>query len=77
MLSLLLQAASEVPGWASLGVGGVLAGGMFYFYRQDRKGSEEKLSELSKDFRGIVQENTKAITKLCTFLEEGTDAGKR
>ncbi len=39
-MNMLLQATTAAPGWASLGVGGALAGFMFYFYRQDRKASE-------------------------------------
>jgi hypothetical protein len=39
---MLLQASSDVPSWATLGVGGALAGMMFYFYRADRKANEER-----------------------------------
>ena len=54
----------------ALGGGGVgLAGVMFYFYRQDRKASEESLTKIASEFRGIVEGNTRAITALKTVME--------
>lgn len=64
-----------IPGQAgdwsgALGGGGVgLAGVMFYFYRQDRKSSEEALTKIASEFRGIVEGNTRAITALKTVIE--------
>ena len=50
------------------GPGGILALLVFYYYRQDRKDSsarwgktQEELFALARDFKEIVQENTKAI----------------
>jgi len=67
----LLQTANGDYQWlASLGVGGVLAGGMFVAYRNDRKASEDRLAEFTKDFRTIVQDNTKAMTSLIDVIRE-------
>jgi len=66
-LAFLVEAAPTVPDlspFAGLGVGGILAGVMFYFYRQDRKHSEERFAALGSEFREIVQANTAAIVSL-------------
>ncbi|MBM4043014.1 MAG: hypothetical protein FJ290_31380 [Planctomycetes bacterium] len=41
-----------------------LAGLLFYFYRTDRKHSEERYAELAKDFRELIQHNTAALVGL-------------
>jgi hypothetical protein len=81
---LLLQAAPDVGPYLevakTLGVGGVLAAGMFLFYRVDRLKSEksqqdcekrytELATTLTTEFRLIVQENTEAMTKLTDMIE--------
>lgn len=38
-------AATETPWWAGLGIGGILAGTIAHFYRQDRTASEGRLLE--------------------------------
>jgi hypothetical protein len=66
-LALLVEVAPTVPDltpFTGLGVGGVLAGIMFYFYRQDRRHSEDRFEELGKDFRAIVEANTAAMVSL-------------
>lgn len=68
MITLLLQGIADLP-WTTWGPVGTLAALMFYFYRQDRKASEEKYNELARNFRGIVEENTKAITMLTAAIE--------
>lgn len=45
---------------ANFGIGGILAGIMFYFYRQDRQKSEA----LAQNFKEIITNNTQAMTKL-------------
>jgi hypothetical protein len=55
---------------AQFGVGGVLAGILFWFYRQDRKDAEQKYGALALDFRSIVEANTRAITKLSTLIDD-------
>lgn len=45
----------------SMGPGGVLAGVIFWFYRQDRKEMLARLLVYADDFKAIVQDNTKAI----------------
>jgi len=54
----------EVKWFASLGVGGVLAGVMFFFYRQDRITSEARLTKMLDEFRSIVTANTTAMVEL-------------
>ena len=64
-----------IPDWGTLGIGGAMASLVFFFYRQDRKASEdryaadrktseERYAALAIDFRQIVQENTQAVTGL-------------
>lgn len=61
---------SELQWFASLGVGGVLAAGMAAVWRKERAASEVRYGELSKEFRTIVEENTRAITTLVTVVEQ-------
>lgn len=66
LFALILQGATgpELAPFAGLGIGGGLAAFMFYFYRQDRKHSEDRYEALAKDFREIVEHNTEAMTSL-------------
>jgi len=48
---------------SSMGVGGVLAGVMFFVYRKDVKGQADTMTQ-------IVKDNTIALTSLRVFLEE-------
>ena len=67
-----------VKNLAQFGVGGVLAGVMFWFYRQDRERSERQFTELGLNFRTIVEKNTEAIAGLKSALENRSDdAGMR
>jgi len=82
--SLLLQLPTNPSDYQwipSLGIGGILAGGMFLAYRQDRKASEARLSEsaeasearlseVTKNFMTIVKDNTTAMTSLVTIISE-------
>ena len=54
----------EIKWFASLGVGGILAGVMFFFYRQDRTASEARLAKIGDDFLEIVTGNTTAMVEL-------------
>lgn len=62
--------ALPIPGGElpALGVSGLLATWMFYMYRQDRLQNEKALTDLTKDFMQIVQENTRALTTLTERL---------
>lgn len=71
----MLQSSPDVFPWASLGVGGIMAGIIFFYYRADRKQveltltealrkSDERWQSLAADFRTIIQDNTRAITSL-------------
>jgi hypothetical protein len=57
----LLQAVTspEFTTWPALGVGGLLAGVMFKFYRDDRKSSEDRYERLAKE----AQERYAALAK--------------
>jgi len=56
---------------AGLGVGGILAGVIFVFYRLDRRESEERIADLGQNFREIVERNTQAFTLLTSVLSRG------
>ena len=73
-IGMILQAALGNE-WASLGVGGILAGIMFYFYRLDRQQSEKRLEsviarweEMTGDFKATVQDNSHALSTLSEQL---------
>lgn len=46
MLALILQQIAETPWWAGLGIGGILAGVIAHFYRQDRKDAEIRFERM-------------------------------
>lgn len=73
MIPAILQAATESPGLVSLGVGGAIAALVIALWRQDRKESQDRYETISKDFRAIVQDNTKAITTLAEKMGAFSD----
>ena len=63
-------AESEFAKWlVTLGVGGVLAGFMFVFYRKDIKQYTELWKSTSEVLMIIVKDNTASNTKLISMLE--------
>ena len=67
----------EVAQWTSPVITGGLAIWIFHFYRQDRKDARERLralvdryDKLAEGFRTIIENNTAAITKLTTLVEQ-------
>lgn len=62
--------------FTQLGVGGGIAALMFYFYRQDRKDSQDSLQKLGLDFKETVEANTQAMTKLSVLIEQKIDDHK-
>lgn len=62
--------ASEFAQWLiTLGVGGILAGFMFVFYRKDVQQYTELWRTTAEQLMGIVKENTASNTKLITLIE--------
>lgn len=62
--------------WATLGIGGVLAGFMFVFYRKDVKqfttlweAQATKMETLVNVVLSVVKENTASNSKLITLIE--------
>ena len=61
---------AEFAKWlATLGVGGVLAGLMFMFYRKDIKQYTELWKTATDQLMLIVKENTASNTKLINMIE--------
>lgn len=61
---------AEFAKWlATLGVGGVLAGLMFLFYRKDVKQYTELWKSATDSLMTVVKENTVSNTRLITLLE--------
>jgi hypothetical protein len=58
----------EVAG--GLGVGALLGMVMFLCYRQDRKNTEDRLSQLLKADQETREQNTRAIAELTTWLKD-------
>jgi hypothetical protein len=60
----------EFARWlATLGVGGVLAGFMFMFYRKDVRQFTDLWKVMAEQLMEVVKENTVANTKLITMIE--------
>lgn len=60
----------ETMKWfASMGVGGVLAGGMFYLYRKDALQWQEAWKGQSQMLLTVVKEVTAAVTALTGKLD--------
>lgn len=61
---------AEFTKWlVTLGVGGVLAGFMFVFYRKDVKQYTELWKIMTEQFSTIVKENTTSNVRLVAMLE--------
>ena len=61
---------TEFVKWlATLGIGGVLAGFMFVFYRKDIRQYTELWKLASEQLTTIVKENTASNTKLISLIE--------
>lgn len=60
----------EIKWFSSLGVGGILAGVMFWVYRQDRKDSETRMFQVIDKLMTVVQQNTQILSTLVTLVEE-------
>jgi hypothetical protein len=60
----------EFTKWlATLGIGGILAGFMFTFYRKDVKQYTELWKSTADILIGVVKDNTATNTKLITMIE--------
>ena len=60
----------EFTKWlATLGIGGVLAGFMFTFYRKDVKQYTELWKSTADILIGVVKDNTATNTKLIAMIE--------
>ena len=60
----------EVIKWfATLGIGGVLAGFMFMFYRKDIKQFTELWRSTAEQLIAVIRENTASNVRLITMLE--------
>lgn len=61
--------ADFVKWLATLGIGGVLAGFMFVFYRKDVRQYTELWRLMTDQMMTVVKENTASSTKLITMIE--------
>ena len=61
--------------YSTLGLGGLLAVLIWLSSRQDREKSENRIAELSKDYRMMIQEHTTAISKLTSVIERALSDG--
>lgn len=62
--------SGELLKWfATLGVGGALAGLMFFFYRKDIRQFTDLWRTTAEQMILVVKENTMAQTKLITMIE--------
>ena len=51
------------------GIAGILAVVIFFIYRQDRKSSEDRLTNIINSYNDAIQENTKVLAELFTWLK--------
>lgn len=64
------QVDAEFTKWLiTLGVGGILAGFMFIFYRKDIRQYTELWKTSTEQLMEVVKENTVSITKLISLIE--------
>ena len=77
MFAIIQQAVTDLPNISGPVTGIGLAGLMFWFYREDRKKSEDKLAAsearlaaFTSEFRTIVENNTKAMVELSNHLDK-------
>jgi len=61
--------AEFVKWFTTLGVGGVLAGFMFMFYRKDVKQYTELWKTTSDQMMAVIKDNTSSNTKLISLIE--------
>ena len=61
--------AEFVQWFATLGVGGVLAAFMFWFYRKDVKQFTELRKSVTQELISVVKDNTVSNTKLIAVIE--------
>ena len=61
--------AEFVKWFTTLGVGGVLAGFMFMFYRKDVKQYTELWKTTSDQMLAVIKDNTSSNTKLINLIE--------
>jgi hypothetical protein len=61
------------PDFTALGVGGILAGFIFFFYRKDVKNYTDLWKGQSELVIEVIKENTKILTKLTILLESKGD----
>lgn len=57
---------SQGSTWAQLGIGGVLSGVMFYFYRQDRKITER----LTEEVIAAIRNNSSAVAAMTEIVRK-------
>jgi len=77
MIAVLLQVAADgALNWGPVAGGGGMAAAMFYFYRQDRKASEDRFATIIQDLRAgndrlvmTIEANTRAMTALEKAIE--------
>ena len=62
--------SNSIEYFGSLGVGGILAGVMFFFYRQDRKSTEDMLKRAMDEQATALKENTTVMTRLTDIIEQ-------
>lgn len=61
---------AEFTKWlVTLGVGGVLAGFMFVFYRKDVKQYTDLWRSTAEILMGVIKENTASNTRLISLIE--------
>lgn len=65
----ILMDAEFIKWFATLGIGGVLAGFMFVFYRKDIKQYTDLWKLVSEQTVVVIKENTASISKLISLIE--------
>jgi hypothetical protein len=55
--------------FSTLGIGGVLAGFMFIFYRKDMKQYTDQWRVVAEQLMVVIKENTASNSKLVTMIE--------
>lgn len=72
-----MTAVSQYQWLASMGVGGILAGAMFFFYRKDFMIERRHNGEREKNLIRLIEESTKAQVESAKTNEKLSEAIER
>lgn len=74
LYALILQTNGNLPAWGGLGVGGALAGMIFWFYVKREREIVGTLTKFTDSFQKTVEQNAATMAEVCEVLRGVGDA---